>query len=205
MINCAAYFAVPGDDQAYRTNGKAYKVSAVVDDTHLRLDQPYGGLTATNRPYFVGVFLYYGHGGHKYRDFEEYTQKHIGMPEWGVQPSVLPDWNGLDWDAPYRDTNGLALPGIALAALIAGQRQAWNHDAFFDYTDRWMSKQAQLGGRRCLDPWTETMWDTYRADSGIAWTGDNGTQALSRARFSGEHSGIFAPCILFLEFPIDGG
>ena len=185
-INCAAYFAVPEDDQAYRTDGKTYKVASVVDDTHLRLDRPYSGATAANRPYYVGTFLYYGHGGHKYWDFEEYTQSHIGMPEWGVEPSELPDWNGLDWGAPYRAVDGPSFAGVELAALIAGQKQAWNHNAFFDYTDRWMWKQAQLGGERCFDRWTEAMWDRYRADYGNVWTGDTGTQALTLASIGGK-------------------
>ena len=46
-------------------------------------------------------------------------------------------------------------------ARIMGLRQAWQHDALFDYQDRYMATEPHEG-YRCWDPFTEAMWDAYR-------------------------------------------
>ena len=49
----------------------------------------------------------------------------------------------------------------------------WGHDAFFDYCDRWMSKDDPYEKNRgknarpsqegkTYDPWVDKMWETYR-------------------------------------------
>jgi hypothetical protein len=77
----------------------------------------------------------------------------------------------------------MAWVGEALAArLIPGVQHAWNHPAFFDYVDRWMTEddgpalqqiREQIGDeaadmfevyrqRKAYDPWVTNMWQAYR-------------------------------------------
>ena len=48
-----------------------------------------------------------------------------------------------------------------------GARDLWNHDALFDYKDRYMQA---TGDWRQTSRFIERMWDTYRADYGPEWT-----------------------------------
>ena len=121
-------------------------------------------------------FVYYGHGkGDKRRDYIEYTQAHIGMPEWGIAHTLLPNQDGLDWDASYRQAGTAnAWGGFVLAAHIMGVKQLWNHDALFDYMDRYMEVQKELvGAGHWTRQWARfagSMWDAYRADYVPVWT-----------------------------------
>lgn len=67
-----------------------------------------------------------------------YTQSMIGMPEWGIRYATNPYRVDSSWVAPYRNilTGPARLVGIAMAARIMGAKTLWNHNAFFDYTDR---------------------------------------------------------------------
>ena len=40
----------------------------------------------------------------------------------------------------YRSLNGPTWTGEALAARLMGAKTFWNHDAFFDYVDRWVAE-----------------------------------------------------------------
>lgn len=83
------------------------------------------------------------------------------------------------WDASDKKSEGYrivvsgGLPGTALAAQLMKAKALWNHDAFFDYYDRWMNpgdpyaagrgaavRPAQEG--KSLDPFVDAMWKTYR-------------------------------------------
>jgi len=73
----------------------------------------------------------------------------------------------------YRGLNGPTWVGEALAARLLGARGHWNHDAFFDYVDRWVAEEAdgmvnrktmERRGYRAAEPgFIRPMWDTYRA------------------------------------------
>jgi hypothetical protein len=63
--------------------------------------------------------------------------------------------------------------GTALAAQLMRARRHWNHDAYFDYCDRWMAPDdayaAARGGRerpkdegKVFDPFVAEMWHAYR-------------------------------------------
>jgi hypothetical protein len=104
-------------------------------------------------------------------DMNSYTTEHIGMPEWGIRHAAS---DGLKsdrlWIGGYRGVNSYSWPGIALATHILNLKDKWNHDAFFDYMDRWMNLTA-VGGdwhsaveQRSIDTFSEKMWDTYRAN-----------------------------------------
>jgi hypothetical protein len=121
-------------------------------------------------------FVFYGHGkADKRRDYLEYTQEHREMPEWGIVHTTYPNQDGLDWDAPYRQAGTAnAWGGFVLAAHIMGVKELWNHDALFDYTDRYMEVQKESKGvghwARQWSRFIENMWDAYRADYGPVWT-----------------------------------
>jgi hypothetical protein len=122
-----------------------------------------------------GGFVYYGHGkGDKRLDYLEYTQEHKGMPEWGIAHTSYPNQDGLDWNAAYRRAGTAnAWGGFVLAAHIMGVKELWNHDALFDYMDRYMEVEKESKGvghwPRQWSRFIENMWDAYRADYGPVW------------------------------------
>jgi len=55
--------------------------------------------------------------------------------------------------------------GQVLAARIMSAQTAWNHDALFDYTDRYVAEARRLGlvdWQRIYTTFSRAMWDTYR-------------------------------------------
>jgi len=70
-----------------------------------------------------------------------YTSSLIGMPEWGIRYSKYPNKSDASWGASYR-TIGSNMPAwqeIVMACRIMGAKHLWNHNAFFDYVDRYMA------------------------------------------------------------------
>lgn len=121
-------------------------------------------------------FIFYGHGsGDKKKDYIEYTEEHRGLPEWGIRHATEPLRDGLNWDATYRRCcTANAWAGFVLAAHIMKAKDLWNHDALFDYMDRYMQVELAQGHRRhWMRQWsrfTEDMWDYYRPHYGTVWT-----------------------------------
>jgi hypothetical protein len=94
---------------------------------------------------------------------EPYLQSDIGMPEWGIRHSTEPEIDNRDWTASYRQCcTAHAWPGFILAAHVMNAKFLWNHDALFDYQDRYMDTEAPHQWMRCWDGFTEDMWDAYR-------------------------------------------
>jgi hypothetical protein len=70
----------------------------------------------------------------------------------------------------YRPINSASWSGVALAAQLMKARAIWDHDAFFDYVDRWMSPDEKWktpswlpkGCEHSFDPFLEEMWNAYR-------------------------------------------
>ncbi len=67
----------------------------------------------------------------------------------------------------YRKLNGPTWVGQALAARLTGATGHWNHDAFFDYVDRWVAEEvAGKEGRAAIGasggPFVHAMWGAYR-------------------------------------------
>ena len=69
--------------------------------------------------------------------------------------------------------NARAWIGTALAAELMKAKKLWNHDAFFDYCDRWMRPDDPYAEKRgqhkrpkdettTLDPFVDAMWRAYR-------------------------------------------
>lgn len=123
-----------------------------------------------------GGFVYYGHGnGSQLRDYLEYFEHHRGMPDWGIVHATNPNWDGLNWDAPYRQScTANSWAGFVLAAHIMGVKERWNHNALFDYMDRYMKVQEEVVGAghwtRQQSKFIENMWDAYRPEYGPVWT-----------------------------------
>lgn len=95
---------------------------------------------------------------------EPYTKENIGLPEWGIGHAVQPTADNREWRATYRGINTPIYPGFVLAARLMGQEEAWNHQALFDYTDRWM----KMSGGAAIPNTTEAtpifvanMWKAY--------------------------------------------
>jgi hypothetical protein len=118
-----------------------------------------------------------------------YAADDIGVPEWGIHHAVDPYQDNRDWEAIYRQCcSAIAWQGFILAARImehdSGAKTLWNHDALFDYVDRYMAVTADPDhepfwkslhpfiesiwgthpGWRSWDGFSETMWDTCRGD-----------------------------------------
>ncbi len=115
----------------------------------------------------------------------------IPRPKWGPYEHLHPsewDKNGMrnfQSDAYRRANTSSSWVGQALVMRMLRAEDEWNHDAFFDYVDRWMTEddsehrkiisehfpRAQLGKGHwwnkqgnAWEPFAKTMWDRYRND-----------------------------------------
>lgn len=96
-----------------------------------------------------------------------YTSQDIGLAEWGIRHSTHPAESNRWWGTAYRQIACPPFHGTALAALLMGAKYLWNHNAYFDYTARYMRMTALDGefpGHRSASAFTEQMWDIYYAD-----------------------------------------
>ena len=96
-----------------------------------------------------------------------YEKEDIGLPEWGKVRLYDRTIINKYWKTTYRQVIGQAYGGIVLAVHIMGVKDLWNHDALFDYKDRY--KKVELDWRE-TSRFVESMWDAYRADYGPLWT-----------------------------------
>ncbi len=96
-----------------------------------------------------------------------YEQEDIGLPEWGIVHSNGPERSNKFWVTSYRQVSSPGWGGFVLAAHIMRAKDLWNHDALFDYKDRYMQVETD---------WKQTsrfvlgMWSTYRKDYADVWT-----------------------------------
>ena len=96
---------------------------------------------------------------------ETYQASDIALPEWGIRHSTHPFKDNKAWSAMYRTCcTGNAWSGTVLTAHIMGLKTSWNHNALFDYQDRYMNTTA-FGdySRNAGNTFQERMWDTYRS------------------------------------------
>lgn len=104
-----------------------------------------------------------------------YGKADIGLPEWNVGGFArgLTGSSALNntFHHPYRVINGMSYPGVVLPALLLGQKEAWNHDALFDYTDRYVAWAPRENpnwndDQKSLYTWggsfQRAMWEAYR-------------------------------------------
>ena len=116
--------------------------------------------------------VYAGHIGKGGNDYKE---------GWGAYEHLPPSqWVNNTGENYRRCCTSLAWVGQALAARIMGAEKLWNHNAFFDYVDRWMTeddsknleeikkakgwdfnkKWSRQG--QAWDPFVNEMWERYR-------------------------------------------
>ena len=96
-----------------------------------------------------------------------YDQEDIGLPEWGIVHADNPERSNKFWGTAYRQVSSPGWGGFVLAAHIMGAKDLWNHDALFDYKDRYMQVEADW---RQTSRFVQSMWDTYRKDYDTVWT-----------------------------------
>lgn len=102
-----------------------------------------------------------------------YTSEDIGMPEWGIRHAYRPEADNKHMNAVYRQINGGVTPGFALAAHIMGARTHWNHEAFFDYQDRFMAHpERSERGINAVGRFVSGMWERYRKDYPPIWSAE---------------------------------
>jgi PKD repeat protein len=109
-----------------------------------------------------------------------YGTSDIGLPEWGIRHSTDLYRSNKWLPTIYRGVAGPPFHGAALAALLTPEGKAlWNHNPFFDYTDRYMKVTAPggeyAGWWHSMSTFTANMWDTYRAQCGPVWPATGGT------------------------------
>jgi hypothetical protein len=103
-----------------------------------------------------------------------YSKSDIGLPEWAIRHATAPNMSNKSIWSAYRNVAGPPFDGTALAALLTeGGKELWNHNAFFDYTDRYMAMTASGGEFEGwwsgIGKYTRNMWDRYRAQCGPIW------------------------------------
>lgn len=111
-----------------------------------------------------------------------YLSSDLNLPEYGMYHSSWPETDDRSWTSNHRQVNsGTVYSAFALAALFMGQRANWNHDAFFDYTDRFSEVSLAVSPSNSY-PWKghETaialnMWKAYRKTYTPYWTRSNPT------------------------------
>lgn len=120
-------------------------------------------------------------GQNEHENFDPYTEASIPAGGWEQRES-------------YRRINSPPWVGLALAAETAGVKQAWNHDEFFDYVNRWRTEgdpttvagfpwPQQRGAGGASSTFCGNMWDAHYGTTnftmatsvtrhGITWTFD---------------------------------
>jgi len=101
--------------------------------------------------------------------FGSYTRADLGTADWGVLHGLRPSYDEKDWYGnPYRlCCTANVWWGEALSAYIMGAKGIWNHDAFFDYIDRYHSENLARGIQDYRMAWTKfpyAMWKAYRSN-----------------------------------------
>ena len=96
-----------------------------------------------------------------------YDAEHVGMAEWGIRHAYRPEADNRHPAAMYRQINSGIIPGFALLARMMGLQDAWNHDAMFDYADRFMAEHDGGWGdgkkpvANALKPFPYQMWHAH--------------------------------------------
>lgn len=108
-----------------------------------------------------------------------------GKVGWGLYENTPPvAWEDRIGESYRRCCSSLCWVGEAMALRLLKMEEIWNHQAFFDYVDRWMNEDDaehiriinEAKGwdfsaewsrqRQCWDPFVEDMYRTYRPQFG---------------------------------------
>jgi hypothetical protein len=92
-----------------------------------------------------------------------------GKPDWGAYEHLHPgEWKSTIGEDYRRCCTSVAWVGEALAARLTGVEKIWNHPAFFDYADRWMSED-DSEHLNIIEKFTAKSYRTAWARQGQAW------------------------------------
>lgn len=93
-----------------------------------------------------------------------YVTADINIPEWGIRHATEPYMDNAHWLAIYRNDTAYAWSGFILAARIMegdiSAKTLWNHNALFDYQDRYMAIMAESTANPVWRTSFETTWGT---------------------------------------------
>lgn len=146
----------------------------------------FDGYSGEYTEYVISEHVIFGHGDiSKRHDFVEFISDDVGIPYWGIRYARDPRTAGRQWDRSYIWI-GKSFAGYVLAARIMNAavnvkygstvQQLWNHDALFDYLDRYMT---YLDGDYVQgSKWVFDMWDAYRGDYGPIWPETSGKRTV---------------------------
>lgn len=170
------YGATQSDNDLWRANGghnSGRKMPILFAGVLLDLD----GMKHVRASFAEDQQTYYGEGyrGQKalWRIDPGESRKHEHLPpqRWDGPP-FKGDNNGWKSEG-YRRLNGPTWIGQALAARLLGAKAYWNHDAFFDYVDRWVAEAkdgtvdpkslAPVGYDPFAGAFVQAMWQAYRS------------------------------------------
>jgi len=105
--------------------------------------------------------------------FYPYRQLDLNLPEYGAAHwSYAAGAMRVDskyWSAAYRHVNTPAWSGFILAAHATGAKTLWNHNALFDYVDRFIEIEPI---EKHSSPFIQAVWNANRATLGPVWTGN---------------------------------
>lgn len=91
-----------------------------------------------------------------------YESGDIGTAEWGLRHTTYPSYDNPSWVADYRQCcTATAWASQILASRILGMQSAWDHNAIFDYQDRYMDTETNPTWR-ARGTFAADFWDTYR-------------------------------------------
>ncbi|MGD7651640.1 MAG: hypothetical protein ACQCXQ_00395 [Verrucomicrobiales bacterium] len=94
---------------------------------------------------------------------DEYERRDIGMPEWGTNHHHQPKFDNRRWDGPYRLVAGPCTLGHVLTARLMGLESEWNHQAAFDYYDRFYEMESENVSvlTNSIQPFVAEMWNLH--------------------------------------------
>ncbi|MFW6153832.1 MAG: PKD domain-containing protein [Planctomycetota bacterium] len=143
------------DDEAMQTNPYRYRTEWM---SYYLAD----GLSSIESAVVPRGYTYNGYTVGWRQDPGLHEHEHLDpATEW----HLVPDGGGGKRET-YRGINSRTWPGIALAARRMGAAELWNHPAFFDYVDRWMTEEPTEYGTpavgSCYCDFVKDVWNTYR-------------------------------------------
>ena len=96
------------------------------------------------------------------REFLQYTQADVGMPEWAIRHRWEPFNDNRSWSATYRSVVGPGMMGPWLAAYIMGAQGVWNHPAAFGYMERYHTISGDGGISGSQKNFNREMYAAYK-------------------------------------------
>jgi len=130
------------------------------------------------------------------QDPGDQEHEHLHYSEWGV----IPNGGGIKRET-YRRSNSFTWPAAAAAAHVMNATGLWNHPAFFDYVDRWMT-EPDAANRAALEAYwgANVIISGQSAGSGFAkWIYETCRHAQPMSVDAGDDQMIVLPAAAYLD------